>query len=65
MNEYMVVYTDESGNQKTEVYLAESLTQFKGRVKTTAAAGYGFFIYQMIPVHTDWDIEFEKENQNV
>jgi hypothetical protein len=65
MNEYQVVYTDDNGNQETEVYQAESLTQFKGRVKSKAASGYGFFIYQMIPVHTDWDFEFEQEKKNV
>ncbi len=55
MNEYMVVYTDGNGEQFSETYPANSLTEFKQKVKDYSDRGYEFAIYQIVPVCTDWE----------
>jgi len=63
MNEYMVVYTDEDGDQITQTYPAESLTEFKQNVQGMFFGGYEFAIYQMIPVHTDWEEQWKEDKE--
>jgi len=60
MNEYMVVYTNEDGEQTTEVYSAQHLGEFKQQVKGMADGGYEFAIYQMVPVHTTWEDDWKE-----
>lgn len=61
MNEYMVVYTAQNGEQFTVVYKADRIAEFKQYVKAEVARGYEFAIYQLVPVHTDWAEQFEEE----